>query len=235
MPHLANAYWWTLRLFPFSPHYNFFVQPTLVLHPTFLFISPFALISGFIWELKMLSYWIYAVLVLTNIISCLQNAVPVYTPTSSTWDYPFLNSLINTWHYWHYWTLFFFFLACPNFMEEVFQDHFTFYFSDYNEVWVAFHIYQPFFYILATHLFNNQRLLPILLDCILQNLSSYLNKTKQTNKNTQNISHFQYFGTSLRFHKSSKVTWGSAVAATSSCNALRYNFPFPRPNSTRLK
>lgn len=105
MPHLANAYWWTLRLFPFSPHYNFFVQPTLVLHPTFLFISPFALISGFIWELKMLSYWIYAVLVLTNIISCLQNAVPVYTPTSSTWDYPFLNSLINTWHYW---TLFFF-------------------------------------------------------------------------------------------------------------------------------
>lgn len=108
MPHLANAYWWTLRLFPFSPHYNFFVQPTLVLHPTFLFISLFALISGFIWELKMLSYWIYAVLVLTNIISCLQNAVPVYTPTSSTWDYPFLNSLINTWHYW---TLFFSWLA----------------------------------------------------------------------------------------------------------------------------
>lgn len=36
-----------------------------------------------------------------------------------------------------------FFLACPNFMGEGFHYHFTFYFSDYNEVWVAFHIYQP--------------------------------------------------------------------------------------------
>ena len=42
----------------------------------------------------------------------------------------------------------------------------------------------------------------------------------------QTISHFQYFGTSPKFHETSKVTWGSAVAATSSCNALRYNFPF---------
>ena len=50
-------------------------------------------------------------------------------------------------------------------------------------------------------------------------------KHTHTHTHTQPaISHSQYFGTSPKFRESSKVTWGSAVAATSSCNALRYNF-----------
>lgn len=182
-----------------------------MLHPTFLFRPPFTQLPGYLWEVKMLGYWIYAVLVLPDTISCLQNATPIYIPTDTTQDCP-LNSFTNSWHYG---TLFVF--LAPIWWQKYFTIVLLFtslIILKFGQLFIF--INQLFFYLLITHRFNNQR--PVS-TCWTEfhriHLLSYLWKKKK-----RNTSYFQYFGMS-RFHESSKVTWGSSLEAMSSCNALR--------------
>lgn len=123
-----------------------------MLHPTFSFRPPFTLVPGYLWEVKMLGYWIYAVLVLPDTISCLQNAILIYIPIGTTQDCP-LNSFTNSWHY----GTLVFFLA-----PIWWQKYFTIVLLFISPIILKFgqlftFINQLFFYLFITHPFNNQR------------------------------------------------------------------------------
>lgn len=186
-----------------------------MLHPTFSFRPPFTLVPGYLWEVKMLGYWIYAVLVLPDTISCLQNAILIYIPIGTTQDCP-LNSFTNSWHYG---TLVFF--LAPIWWKK----YFTIVLLFISPIILKFgqlftFINQLFFYLFITHPFNNQR--PVS-TCWAEFHRIHLFFLSLKKK--RNISYCPYFGMS-GFHDSSKVTWGSSLEAMSSCNALRYNLSF---------
>lgn len=186
-----------------------------MLQQTFLHVLPFALVPGFLWWKKSASSMYLFVFSLNRYSQIASKVLYQFIFPSA---YPFLKS------YQYLKLSNFFFLLAIIWRNISLSFYFLF-------LWVQWNL-GSFSYLLTSYFSICSHLILLVTKGQYQPcwiifcrfyLFSYLKKK------TQNVSHFQYVGTSPGFHESSKVTWGPANLGCS-CKLLQCPqiwFPIP--------